>query len=310
MNDIAWHTTVSMGILMAMGFTLRKMNWVSDHFTDEFSRMLYYSIIPCTILNSTMNMEFSAEQVKNGGIMLALSVLFIVAMVAIGQVLYLMQGKGRRGCLMRFSMFYTNFTIMGLSLAQLLFGAEGLFYFSLLLVPLRVYSYSTADWMLNGKARKKGEPYNWKGLFSPLLVYTIAGMVIYLVRLPVPGVVRDTIATASSSMTTCGMILCGLLLARARIGDQLRSAQLYIFLACKLFLSPLLMMALLWLLGVHGLPAHLCVMLSSLPVAAAVGTFAVKNNCAPEYAAVYIATSTVGSVFTIPLMIQLATMVL
>lgn len=309
MNSIAWQTTVSMGILMAMGYLIRRKGWVDGHFTGQFSNMMYYTIIPCIILSSTINMEFSAQQLKNGAMMMGLSLVFILIMLIFGQGVYCLLGRGEEGRIMRFSMFYTNFTIMGLALAQLLYGDEGLFYFSMLLVPLRLYSYMTADWMLSGKRPGQDGKFRWQGLISPLLVYTLTGLLIYILQIPLPAVLSDTINTASKAMTPCGMILCGLLLAQTDIRAQLRSAHLYIFLFCKLILAPLLVLGVMLLMGVGGVPAQLCVLLASLPVAAALGAFAAKDHCAPESAAVYIAASTACSVVTIPLMVALAGMV-
>lgn len=306
MFTVALETTVSMGIMMAMGYIIRKKGWVNSEFTRQFSTMLYYSIIPCIIISSTINMEFDPQQLRKGAVMLGVGLLLIAVMAVFGQGLHCLVGKGEQGRLMRFSMVYTNFTMMGLALAQTLFGNEGLFYFSLMLIPVRVYSYVTADFMLCNDREAGQLKFSLKGVFSPLLVYTLVGLAIYIFQLPLPEVIRTTITTGSKAMTPCGMILCGLLLGQTNLGEKLHSPRLYAFLAAKLLGAPLAMMGVMAVFGFSGIVAQLPVLFCSLPVAAIMGTFSVKHDCDPESAAVFIAASTVCSVFTIPLMVSAA----
>ena len=105
---VALETTVSMGIMMAMGYLIRKKGWVNSEYTRQFSTMLYYSIIPCIIISSTINMEFDPQQLRKGAVMLGMGLLLIAVMAVFGQGLYRFVGKGEQGRLMRFSMVYTN----------------------------------------------------------------------------------------------------------------------------------------------------------------------------------------------------------
>jgi predicted permease len=99
--------------------------------------------------------------------------------------------------------------------------------------------------------------FSLKGVFSPLLVYTLVGLAIYIFQLPLPEVIRTTITTGSKAMTPCGMILCGLLLGQTNLGEKLHSPKLYAFLAAKLLGAPLAMMGVMAVLGFSGIVAQL-----------------------------------------------------
>ena len=143
---LALQLTLQLIIYVAIGMFLEKKRLVGESFDQQLSVLFTDIILPCMIFRS-LQLEFDPSDLKNCGILLLLSLGYLAISLALGHLAYRIFG-GDWGKILRFSMVFTNFTLMGFPVVETLFGAHALFYFVVFLVPIRVIFYSAPHALL------------------------------------------------------------------------------------------------------------------------------------------------------------------
>ena len=193
---LALQLAIQMLLTMSLGFIARKAKLATDDTSASLSAILLNIGIPCIILDS-LNVQFNAEQFRSGIVMLFVSVAVILLLFIVGLIYRKLQRDPVLGATGHFGIMFTNYTYVGVPVMQSLYGAEGLFLYTMFTLPLRIAFYSTPPFILSsGKKEKRGAKYYLKAFYSPPLVALYAGMIIYLCRIPVPETIGNVLSNA------------------------------------------------------------------------------------------------------------------
>lgn len=292
-------------IMIAIGYCIEKRRMVGPQFSKDLSAFVINLALPCLIFRS-MQMEYSVDQLKTCGYLVLLGLLYLVVSFAVAFLLHRAAPKDHRGRILRFGMIFTNFTFVGIPVMETLYGNQGVFYFVIFLVPLRIALYSFAKPLLTPPdvtVEKQSLGQKLKGWFSPQLVAVIIGLTMYVTGWRFPEIIDQPMGWLAGVCSPLGMILCGVSLAKYPAKALLRPS-CFVASALRCLLMPALLLGVSFLLGLKPALAQPMVICAALPIASTLVAFTIrydKNTDAHFESAGAVLCSTILSAATIPL---------
>ena len=134
--DRMLNTQALMFIYVVVGIIMAKTKILKHEGRASFINLLLDITLPCMILNS-FNVEISIDELISAGkIMIISSVLTLIAWL-LSKVFWRNEPPNRRAVL-EFSTLFSNAGNAGMPIVASVFGAEGVFYASFYLLPVRV----------------------------------------------------------------------------------------------------------------------------------------------------------------------------
>ena len=269
--------------LIAIGFFIWRKGMVDEHFDTSLTNFIMKISLPCLIIGS-FNAPFSAAELKNCILLIFLSLIMMGVWFLIGQTAFKLSGGGHWGRVVRFGSVFTNFSFVGMPVVEALFGQQGLLYFSVFTVPIRMVYYSSAQPLLSppgAKLEKKSAFEHIKGWFSPPIIAVFIGMALYISGLQLPEVLDKTISAVGSICSPMGMILCGISLGKNKLTELLKLRYLRLPLFRNLLL-PAVTLAIMYFLPVDALVAKIVVIYAALPVASLLAAYTIKYDPDPQ----------------------------
>ncbi len=124
-------------LLIVIGYFLKKWGWVKADFVRSANKLIFHLFLPAMLFLNVYKIE-DLGTMDFGYILYVVVVLLVLFLGAIPMVLLLEKDPPKRGVLMQ-SAFRSNYALVGIPLAQSLFGEEGVMVATLLsavVVPL------------------------------------------------------------------------------------------------------------------------------------------------------------------------------
>ena len=290
-----------MALLAAVGVYLSRKGFLSPQGTKDLGAILLRVIIPCVIVKSYIT-EFSRERLLELALSAELALIgFILAMV----ISYLVFGKRRR--LENFAASFCNAGFIGIPLAQAIIGEEGVFYIAASVALLNLFQWTYGVYIM---ADRKDAISAKTIAKNPVVIAIVIGVVLFVSRIPVPGIVTSTLGYIAGMNTPIAMILMGTYLAKLPL-KKLLDKRAYGCVLFRLVIIPAVILLVFWVLPVSNADIALAAFLAAAtPVGANICVFAQQYDCDYEFSVVTVCLSTLLSVITVPLLVSFAQMIL
>lgn len=252
---------VEIFIMVAVGFLLKKNHVIDDDFQNKLSGLLVGAVLPLSVL-ATGNKEYSPAisqgLVKTGLIGIAYYLISIVVMLAIARLLKLQPSK--KGVFVTLGVF-ANTAFIGYPIAGALFGNEGVLYAVVYNLLFQTFLFTIGVRLLDSGQKMQWKPF----LTSPLTISSVSSLLIFVSPFRFPAPVTSAFQTIGSMSVPLSMIIIGCSLADMKFFEIWSSPLSYIVSAFRLAIFPLAMLFVLRLLGISGVAASTCVLLTALP---------------------------------------------
>ena len=290
-----------MALLAAVGVYLSRKGFLSPQGTKDLGAILLRVIIPCVIVKSYIT-EFSRERLLELALSAELALIgFILAMV----ISYLVFGKRRR--LENFAASFCNAGFIGIPLAQAIIGEEGVFYIAASVALLNLFQWTYGVYIM---ADRKDAISARTIAKNPVVIAIVIGVVLFVSRIPVPGIVTSTLGYIAGMNTPIAMILMGTYLAKLPL-KKLLDKRAYGCVLFRLVIIPAVILLVFWALPAANMDIALAAFLAAAtPVGANICVFAQQYDCDYEFSVVTVCLSTLLSVVTVPLLVSFAQMIL
>ena len=290
-----------MALLAAVGVCLSRKGFLSPQGTKDLGAILLRVIIPCVIVKSYIT-EFSRERLLELALSAGLALIgFILAMV----ISYLVFGKRRR--LENFAASFCNAGFIGIPLAQAIIGEEGVFYIAASVALLNLFQWTYGVYIM---ADRKDAISARTIAKNPVVIAIVIGVVLFVSRIPVPGIVTSTLGYIAGMNIPIAMILMGTYLAKLPL-KKLLDKRAYGCVLFRLVIIPAVILLVFWVLPVSNADIALAAFLAAAtPVGANICVFAQQYDCDYEFSVVTVCLSTLLSVVTVPLLVSFAQMIL
>jgi len=300
---LALKLTIEITLLVVLGWVLGKIHMFSDRFEGDLSRFVIDAALPCLIVVS-MNKPFDPAEMGGLITVMLISLGLLAAFFAVGQIGYYAVGGGASGRLVRFGTTFCNYTYFGMPVMETLFGAEGLFLYSIFSVPIRLVIYFFARVNFSGKNGVKSFKDLLRLAVTPPTVAVAVGLTLYLLNIQLPEVLYKTMDSVGDTSSPLGMILIGMSLSHIRFRDIFRFPKAFITVGLRCFAAPIIALAALYFTKLDPLYIKMSVIYASLPVSAITTSYIInyeKDENAAHESAVAVLVSTLLSIITLPL---------
>lgn len=293
---------ICMFIFMGVGYALFKTKLVTEKGSKELSNLLLYIILPAVIINSYCT-ERTPERLNNLWISFTLSAVLLVLSMVISMLIF-----GKKHRIENIGVAFSNCGFMGIPLVRAVMGDEAVFCCSAFVAILLVLQWTYGVYVMTGD--KKAISMT-KIVKNPVVIATVAGVLIFVIRIPIPGVADTALSSLGALNAPIAMIILGIYLAQTEIKSIFLDKSLYFGSVIRLAVIPLISLLVLWLLPDSIRDMKLTLLISaSAPIGANVAIFAQMVGLSYTRAVKMVCLCTILSIISMPLLIMLATTIL
>lgn len=288
-------------IMIAFGYFLKKVNVIDDGFQKKLSNLLVNAVLPINILavaNNEFTKEFSEKLIQS---MIISSGYYIVSLIIMTVLCKFIFTKNKKtGIFITLSVF-ANTAFLGFPLVKELYGYEGNIYAIVYNLFYNIFFFTYGAKLLSGMKR-----IQWKLLMkNATAVASVAALLLFVSPFRFPKVIVSTFNEIGSMMVPLSMIIIGSSLADIKLIEILKNKYSYIVSFSRLLLFPMIMFAVLKVLGADTILASTCILITALPAGSLNVIFAEKYDYEPEFATTTVVQSTVLMMLTLPLVIMM-----
>lgn len=282
-------------ILVAVGYFAAKKGIFSPQTRRDMTNVIIYIILPCNIFHSF-------ETKLSVGILQECAIVFVIAFGA--QLLYMVLNRLlynrfpiERRIVMQYATICNNAGFMGLPVIESVFGATGILYGSIVLIPMRIFMW-TAGLSLFTKTDRKQQ---FKSLAThPCIWAVILGFAYLFSPIRLPELVSSTINVIGSCMTAMAMIVVGSILSDVNFKKVFEKTTFY-YSFIRLLAIPAFIFFVLKLIGIDNVVIGVSVLSSAMPAATVTAMLSHKYGRDSEFASKLIFVSTLLSLITLPI---------
>lgn len=287
-------------VLIGIGFILRRTNLVDDLFTKGVSRFVLYVTLPALIVDS-MNFEYSYEMFSNSVILLiaggALYLILWLMGVVSSKILRLI---GDTRSVFLYAVLFGNVAYMGYPVVELIIGKEGVFYSAVFNIWFNVLTWTVGVRIMSREAGSSTR----KAFLNPGMISVFIGLILFFTPLKLPLFLDEALALLGQSTVPLAMVVAGIILASAKLSTILKSRTVIFYSLVKLCIAPVIVFFLLSAVEMPTMVEKILIIMSAMPAAANTSIFARIFDSDYELSSKLIASSTLFSMITIPLIIS------
>ena len=289
--------------MIVIGYVLARRGVVNNGFVKTLNKLVINVFLVGTILSSMVSTGTDISVGKLGEIVLlttTASVLGIFVAVIAGRFVRL---ESNREAVYEVLMAFGNTMFIALPVSDALYGSYAVLIVSLSCIPFNVFLYSYGMWrMKQGKGERR---FHLKDILSPPLIATLAGILFLVVDLPVPAMVRDTLSVIGASTMPLSLIVIGASLGSVSLLDAFRSGKMAYLSVVRLLVIPVLTWFVCGLLTSDEVLRMTCLIIGGAPCAVIVSILG--DSCGQDmvFSSQAVQHSTVCSVITLPVLIQI-----
>lgn len=285
-----------MFLMILIGAGMRKIQIVTTEGRRSMTNLVVNLILPSNILYAFSKADASAF--RSMLVVVAMAFLIQLAWYLLSRVLWRGMDESRRG-VMRYAFQFSNCGYLGNPVIEGLYGAPGLVYASVFLLPVRLFMWSVGLECFQkgaGSLRKTIE----RALTHPCVVATILGVVWMFFPVGLPDFLYNTISGFNQCLTPMTMLVIGFIMAETDL-KKMFCKDLFVIMVLRLLIQPLAVLAACRLLNLETLVAEVVTVLVSMPVANTTALLASQHDCDYTFASNVVVFTTLVSMITIPL---------
>lgn len=290
-------------LLIVPGILLRKAKLASDTLPGGLSNVILYVAQPALIVVSFIR-PYDGEVMKTALGVLVFS--FVMHAVFFGlSMLFFKKAEEQKKRVYRFGCIFANSGYMGIPLIIALFGSDAAIYPTFYIIGFNFFCWSLGALIYTGD-RSYISPR--KMFLNPATIPTYIGLVFFLLPIDkyVPSFIVEPLDMLRNIVAPVSMMIVGLRLADMKLKGAFKDANLFLALAVKLVLFPVVAWGIVKLVSITGIYSNdmtmaIVLISAACPCATITSMFAEKFNGDSITASKFVSLSTVLSIITIPL---------
>lgn len=293
---------IELFILIFCGLIIGKIKMVDGNGKKMLSDLLIYFVVPFMIISSYMS-EYNDEIIRNMGKMLFYSILTIFVGMIVTLVATRIIKKEVRG-LVRFATTFSNAAYMGFPLIQAMYGSAGVLYASVYVTVFNIMLWTVGIVFMSGamSVRELGK----KIATCPAIVSVVIGLVIFLIKIPVSDMLKDTFSVVGAMNTPLSMLITGITISQFPVLSILKDWRIHFTVFLRMLVIPVICTVIMYLIQARGMVAVIAVTLEACPCAAITTMLAIKFGKDEKLAVGMVTLSTIISIITLPCLALLA----
>lgn len=300
MTFILLKQVLIMLILAGCGFVLFRTKKLSLEGNRCLGNILIFLSLPCVIINGFL-VEKTPERITGFLISTALAAVLLAMAILVSRVFF------RKDAIAAFASSFSNPGFFGIPIIVSCLSSGAVFYIAPYIAFLNLLQWTYGVSIMKGGKEKLSIQ---KVLKAPFMIAIIIGLIFFFTGLPMPELIGKSIGHLAGLNTPLAMFTIGVYLAQVDFHDLLHRTSLYLVTLLRLAVIPLIALAVLSLVPSGYFELKMAVLIAaSCPVGSNVAVYAQLHNCDYAYSVETVIISTFLAVVTMPLIVQLATMI-
>lgn len=288
-------------ILIAVGFLCGKKGILNDSSSKGLTDIVLYAVTPCVMI-SAFQREFSAELL--GKILTAVicAALILSGSILIANLVFRNKDESIKKVL-RFATVFSNCGFMSLPLQKAILGDDGWFYGSIFVAVFNIFVWTYGLVSMSGDRKMLSIK---KIAFNPGIVGVVIAFILFVCKINLPYIISQPVDYLAALNTPLPMLIIGYYLSQANFKRAFTSLGTYIAMALRMILIPLAATFVMLIFNVDKTILVAFIIASTAPTAATTTMFAAKYNRDVELSVSIVASTTVISIVTMPLIVAFA----
>lgn len=299
---LSFNVVAPIFLLMALGYCFRRSGMADAPFFQKLNNLVFQVFLPCMLFNNIYKTDLKST-FSGSLFVFALGSLLLLFGVLCLVVPKLVSVPAQRGVIIQ-GIFRSNYVIFGVTIVTNMFGAEHAALASLLsaiLVPAYNFLAVVALEVFTSGGRVDIKGTLFKIVQNPLILATVAGIVVSLCGIRFPVFLETTLADLSKLATPLAFLILGgdfdFNLARG----NLKLASIAVF--CKLVVVPVIFVPIAVWLGYRESDLLAVALAFETPVAVSSYIMAAKAKADAQLAGQLVVLSSAGCILTVFLMV-------
>ena len=288
--------------LMVIGYVLARRGLFGPDFTKTASSLVLNVFMVGTILSSMISTGAEHDIRDLAHILFLTFVMTAFGYVVSAVAVRLMPMEKDLKAPAEILMAAGNNMFIALPIAEAIYGSYAVFIVSVSCIPFNMLLYSYGVWRLKGSGEGKG--LRIREMFSIPLIATLFGMLLILLRVPVPQVVQGLLSSLSGATMPMSMMVIGASLGSVSLLDAFRKPIFVFTSAVRLLLIPALSFFVLRPLTDDTALLMTNVIVAGAPSAVLCSVLAIQYGRDGVFSSEGVQHSTVCSMLTLPLIIS------
>ena len=285
-----------MFIYAVCGMVLRKKKVLTDQARSILTDLVMDLILPANIIHS-FEIEFSFTILQKFILILIIAAISQMLSMFFANILWNKQPSNLKRVL-QYATQVSNAGFLGNPVCEGVFGAEGLMYASVFLIPQRIVMWSAGLAYFTDST-------DWKGTLKkvarhPCIVAVYIGMFLMVTQIQLPTVVETSLVKLGGCTLPLSMILIGMMMADVNL-RTLVSPMVIAVTGIRLFLLPAIVYAGCLLFHVDPVLTGVSVLLVGMPCGSTTPILASKHGGDYIFASKCVFFSTLASLFSVPI---------
>lgn len=289
-------------IIVVLGYALCKLGYMGEDFDRKLSSIVVDVTCPLLILSSVMG-----ESLPDRTLILPLlgvGFLTYVLLLVFGFFVPRLIAADRddQG-MIGFALMFANVGFIGYPIVSFIFGAKAVFYAALLNMPNTFFIFTAGVMLVKGEYSVR--KLNLKLLFSPAMIAAFVAALLVALDVHTPEIVARPVTMVGNITVPAALMIIGSSMARLPLHDIIGSPKVYVASVVRLGVVPLSLYFLFKVWGVSDIVNEINTVVIAMPVASFGTMFCMKYGRNPALMTEMTFITTVGSIFTIPLITML-----
>ena len=292
-------------VVMFLGIFLNKIRFFSDITKDEIVKLVYYVGTPALLFYTIAKADLTTA--LNPKLLLFVICAILCYVFLLIALCHNIRDPKKKGAVIQIG-FRSNFAIAGMPLAMSLMNEQGVLTMAIVLAFVTICYNVTAVILLSyygNKTQKKSSLF-LDVMKNPLIVGTILGLLVSLLKLPLHPILDKSLQFAGDIASSLGLLIIG---AHVTLkGFQSNRGYILLALFFRNVLAPVLYLGSAILLGFRGDALIITAILSATPAAVNCFVMAKKLGVDPDISAYGVSLTallSIGSIFICVYLIKL-----
>lgn len=291
---------VIMFILMLAGFVLFKLGKIDEHGSSQLSYIVLNISTPLLILES-MLVPFEKEKLYTSIVVFIITFMIHILIAACAKLVF---HKGKY--LEQFGIIFSNAGFLGIPLVRNVLGNEAVFYISIFCLVTNLLLWTYGVFLVSGDAKSV---HFKKIMMSPCFLAIFIGIICFVCGIRFPDILNQSFHHLANLNTGLAMMVIGIYLAQTDFIKILKTRDVWFVCIFRLIVVPLIVILILWFIPISFDIKTVLLIGFATPVAGALAMFSQTYGADYSYGAGIIGISTLLSLLTMPVFVQLLTMI-
>ena len=237
---IVFQQMAMMFFLMGIGFLLARRKIFSTQASSDFSKMIAEVCNPALLICSALDGDNTATE-KDLLFAVLIAAIYYIVLVLISFIIpRLINARKEDSKFYQLLSTYGNIGLMGVPLISAVLGSTAVLYLSVFIMFFNLLVYTHGVQVVTSERQGQKNKFAWKRMLNPGTVAALLTVGIFLMRIPVPSIVSESLQYVGRCATFLSMAVIGMVLAQIPFKELFSERKLYLFTAIRFLLLPCL----------------------------------------------------------------------